>query len=211
MKAYFMQPTGGQVSNGSAMTFSISGDDDVWVFIDGVLVGDLGGIHDKATLEINFATGEILVNGEAQKRLWGDILETGENTLTNGSYHTLDFFYLERGAVDSNMKLETNLASIPESEIIKVDQNGQAVAGATFELYAADQDYNVIGDPIAQGTTDLDGNLVLLDSDGSPMNFGQRYAENKKYRNPVRSEETAAPPDSGRWMTCILSTLFSRA
>lgn len=193
MKAYFMQPTGGQVSNGSDMTFSFSGDDDVWVFIDGVLVGDLGGIHDKATLEINFATGEILVNGEAQKKTLGDILETGDKTLTDGSYHTLDFFYLERGAVDSNMKLETNLASIPESEIIKVDQNGQAVAGATFDLYAANQDYNVIGDPIAQGTTDQNGNLVLLDSDGSPMNFGQRYAEDANTGTWYVLRETAAP------------------
>ena len=61
MTTEFVQPNGGKTTNNEDMIFEFSGDDDVWVYIDGVLVGDLGGIHEKATLDINFATGEVKV------------------------------------------------------------------------------------------------------------------------------------------------------
>ena len=61
MTTEFVQPTNGKTTKNEDMIFEFSGDDDVWVYIDGVLVGDLGGIHEKATLDINFATGEVKV------------------------------------------------------------------------------------------------------------------------------------------------------
>ncbi len=61
----FRQPIGGRVSNdkneSTDMTFEFSGDDDVWIFIDDVLVLDLGGVHSEIYGTINFATGDVRV------------------------------------------------------------------------------------------------------------------------------------------------------
>ena len=60
----FRQPLNGQINSGSNaqdMTFEFSGDDDVWVFVDDVLVLDIGGVHSELYGKINFSTGEVLV------------------------------------------------------------------------------------------------------------------------------------------------------
>lgn len=181
MTSYFMQPANGQ-SNGKDMVFEFSGDDDVWVFIDGKLVGDVGGIHDRVGLSINFATGDIKVYNTSTAGTKGQIYEQtslqeifgGENlengTFKTGSYHTLKFYYLERGSGPSNMSLKYNLVDIPASTMTKVDQLGQGVQGAEFELYQTDDDYGnekLIG----SGVTDATGGFTFTDANTVPINF----------------------------------------
>ena len=66
METSFYQPDGGKIPGGSDdgedMTFYFAGDDDVWIYIDGVLVADLGGVHDQLVANINFSTGEIVLS-----------------------------------------------------------------------------------------------------------------------------------------------------
>ena len=197
MTTEFVQPKGGQTTDGD-MVFEFSGDDDVWVYIDGVLVGDLGGIHEKATLKINFATGAVHVghvdnaNDEEQTIEDTTILNMFEaakadtsnfsgSTFRESSKHTLSFFYLERGAGASNMKLKFNLTTLPSSEVEKVNQNGEAVQGAKFALYQSGANWKTQGDPIAQGTTDDKGQLVLLESDGSVLSFDNQHTAGHDY------------------------------
>lgn len=177
MTTDFVQPAGGMVDGDTPMTYEFSGDDDVWVYIDDVLVGDIGGSHAVTKLKIDFRTGAVYVNGAKQDKSIGDLLaaqgKTGVNgdTLTDGSYHTLKFFYLERGNYDSNMSLRFNLAQIQTSDLVKVDQYGQALAGASFNLYTVDENHRKIdgegnvGDsalPLASGETDANGWLALV-------------------------------------------------
>ena len=179
MSTRFVQQNDGYTDSTktTAVTYEFTGDDDVWIFIDGKLVGDLGGIHDAASISINFVTGVIKVNGKEQEWTLGEIFETGSGTLPNNSYHTLDFFYLERGNVDSNMNLKYNLVTIPESSVIKVDQLGNRIPGVTFGLYSAN------GNLIATGTTDGSGEFVFLKEDDAenqyPITIQELYAKYK--------------------------------
>ena len=167
MSTRFVQQNGGYTDDTekTPIIYEFSGDDDVWVFIDGVLVADLGGIHDLASLSINFATGDIRINGTPKTQKLGRILGYNDDILPDETYHTLDFFYLERGNVDSNMSLKYNLVYVPESNIYKIDQDGEPLLGSKFELRKAvlqDGKY-VAGDLLAEGTTDDEGRIILLD------------------------------------------------
>ena len=186
MSTRFVQQNGGYTDDDDTkktpITYEFSGDDDVWVFIDGELVADLGGIHDMASLSINFATGVITINGDPQDETLGEILGYPGNTLPDETYHTLDFFYLERGNVDSNMSLKYNLVYVPESSIYKIDQDGNPLPGRNFELYEAvpqaDGSYDA-GKPLAKGTTDAAGRIILLDENNDLLTIQELFDELK--------------------------------
>ena len=199
MSTRFIQQYGGHVDKEQTkdVTYEFSGDDDVWIFIDGKLVADLGGIHDAASVKINFSNGEISINGKPQNQRLGNILKYNNNTLPDNTYHTLDFFYLERGNWDSNMKLKYNLVTIPESSLIKVDQIGNPIFGAEFSLYAA----NNLNTPIATGSTGYDGEFVFTEKNDNgdifPITIQQLYDKYNSYTdtygNNLILKETKTP------------------
>lgn len=191
MSTRFVQPKGGLTNNNNDMTFEFAGDDDVWVFIDDVLVGDIGGIHNRASLSINFHTGDIKVNDNNDGTLKSKYQEAGkagdtswkDNTFADDTNHTLKFFYLERGATDSNMELKFNLVTVPESDIIKFDQDGKFVQSAEFALYKTDENFtdttNDKNALLGSGTTDEAGHLTLTnDDDNGVINFDDLYNKN---------------------------------
>ena len=95
--------------------FNFSGDDDVWVFIDGQLVLDIGGDHGVVNGEIDFAEKKATVSSVKNASSNGatsNVVKPFSNKLNTQDYftkeHTLTMFYMERGLWESNMKITFN-------------------------------------------------------------------------------------------------------
>lgn len=120
------------------ITFNFSGDDDVWVYVDGVLVLDLGGAHKVSSGSINFSDMKVIykaavdssdnINSRTFEPKTNDTYATNKDYVTtvdlakifkaNGAEfnnknsskkHTLQMFYMERGSFDSNCSVSFNL------------------------------------------------------------------------------------------------------
>ncbi len=138
--ADFYMPEDNKVNN-QDMVFDFTGDDDVWVFIDGVLVLDLGGIHDALHGSINFATGAITYDTDPS---YGQPAGTISQAFTNAGKtwdstpyknHHLSFFYLERGDGGSNCKIRFNLPVKPSKAIdIEKETLGTIEADKQFQF-----------------------------------------------------------------------------
>ena len=235
----FRQPVNGKVG-ASDMTFEFAGDDDVWVFIDDVLVLDLGGIHSEVYGTIDFATGEVCMGPafdthgipdnpselatdtttvramfEAAGR--GDAARWNGDTFASNTSHTLKMFYLERGNYDSSIALRFNLQPALYQQSYKVDQYGNPLEGAEFDLYAARpkdgttptvdntssfslDDVEVQGSPLTHLVTDADGVARFEDpsaraaaDQAEPFNFSDRYDEGSGDGLLYILRETKAP------------------
>ena len=139
--ADFYMPEDGRVNN-QDIVFDFTGDDDVWVFIDGVLVLDLGGIHQALGGKINFHTGDITYDKmqSNRERPAATIAEAfdkagGKWEPTAYQTHHLSFFYLERGDGGSNCKIRFNLPVKPSKAIdIEKETLGTIAADKQFRF-----------------------------------------------------------------------------
>ena len=109
--------------NTKPIVFNFSGDDDVWVFVDGQLVLDIGGDHGRVDGTINFAERKSTVSrvknsvGGASK---SETYFRKDDANFYSSEHTLTMFYMERGLWESNMKITFNF---PDENALVVEKN----------------------------------------------------------------------------------------
>ena len=128
MSVDFVIPSSGYDANGNPIIFEFSGDDDLWVFIDGKLVLDIGGIHQPLTGKINFSEKTVEVEGISGTERF-DIVE---DDLVS---HKMQVFYIERGGCDSNLNIRFNLPILKPIEVEK------KLEGETSSAYT-DQEFN---------------------------------------------------------------------
>lgn len=220
LETTFRQPVDGKVGTND-MVFEFAGDDDVWVFVDDVLVLDMGGIHSEIFGTINFATGDVFLgpafdtNGIPDDPEAAAVIKTNlydqfdaanaldterwkGNTFASNTSHTLKMFYLERGNYDSSIAVNFNLQPALYQQIYKVDQYGDPLEGAEFDLYAVRpkdgtiptisntssftlDDVEIVGGALTHLVTDASGVARFEDLTTraqevvDPFNFSDRY------------------------------------
>lgn len=128
------------------LQYTFTGDDDLWVLMDGKVVLDIGGIHNKADKTVNLWT-KILNKDESTQ---AEPTQAEINAYINGlsqdkknENHTITVLYMERGAAESNCEMNFTL---PSAEIVEVTKpkysftihkestDGKSLAGAEFKL-----------------------------------------------------------------------------
>lgn len=126
------------VVNGEKMQFNFTGDDDMWVYIDGHLVLDLGGSHAKASGSINLADMKVTYSTGYYNATYDkvtdknsascDYFKTGEFAIGDDvkkilqdttRTHKMTIFYMERGLFDSNLSFNFFL---PQTNSLTVEQ-----------------------------------------------------------------------------------------
>ncbi len=118
--------TGNRDLYGNDMIYYFSGDDDLWIVIDGEVILDLGGIHQSQNGIINFSTGIVTVNGAQTNTIYH--LGAGE--------HTFVAYYLDRGSSLSNCAMYFNITprfglDISKEDVLTCEQ----LDGAEFTVY----------------------------------------------------------------------------
>lgn len=130
MEFDFYIPVGGQVDWGNGkgledLVYYFNGDDDLWVFVDGKLVLDIGGGHGAILGTANFTTGDVMVENAVKVDGYNSgatataSKKTGkmDATLYTPGKHTMKVFYLERGGSVSNCYMKFNLPQTPEGDV----------------------------------------------------------------------------------------------
>lgn len=148
MEASFVQTPSGLDAWGHDIIFEFTGDDDFWLYVDGQLVLDLGGVHSAQMGTINFRTGDVYFdrNGTSVhsenmahttlRQIFYDNYKSKYPTATDEevneylseyfdgnifkdySTHTMKMFYMERGANASNLHMRFNIASVTPGHVV---------------------------------------------------------------------------------------------
>jgi fibro-slime domain-containing protein len=155
MSASLVKTPHGKDNWGHDIIFEFTGDDDFWLYVDGELVIDLGGIHSALEGNVNFSTGEVYVDGVTStlRQVFENNYRTRNPNATNAevqtflaqyfnenstvfkdySTHTMKVFYMERGGGASNLHMRFNASYVtPGSVMLTKTVSGSA--DADFKL-----------------------------------------------------------------------------
>ena len=165
VEAKFTQNAGGYSENGDPMVFEFNGDDDMWVYIDNVLVLDVGGVHDAFRGRINFRTGEVKVYIAGKGTINGSDHDTtikemfrkagkfpdgsdwddskineyfSGDTFKDYSTHDFKMIYMERGASASNLEMMFNLPVLTRSQFRVKKNMPETNTGQSIQSQYAD-------------------------------------------------------------------------
>ena len=199
LTASFVQTPNGLDAWGHDIIFEFSGDDDFWLYVDGELIIDLGGIHSALPGTVNYRTGEVTVNGEhltlrdlfydnyvgrghteAEAQAYVDELfelsDEGNWVFKEYTTHTMRIFYLERGAGASNLHMRFNLASVKpgtvllSKELAGVDTSESILSEFPYQIwYKTSSDEDATEYLLEQGDA-LNTTVFYKDSD-SPVKY----------------------------------------
>ena len=218
IEAAFTQTPDGLDAWGHDIIYEFTGDDDFWLYVDGELIIDLGGIHSAIPGSVNYRTGEVVVNGrrtslkelfynnsikrgaskaEAQSYVDGIFEQKNGNwVFKDYSAHTMRIFYMERGAGASNLYMRFNLASIRpgtvllSKELSGIDDTESKLAEFPFQIsYKTENGEEHI---LSQGRTGAA--YVYYKDTVNPVNCLAEYTiDGIKYENVfmLRPNETA--------------------
>lgn len=168
MKMNFMMPKNGMTgsdTNGDGasdypMVFEFSGDDDVWVYVDGVLFLDLSGIHRHVGGTIDFSKGIVTYQsldpgtgdvGDPYKTVtFAEIVGSSADLNANGTFkdytqHTFNFYYMERGAGSGVCRMNFNFPLLKQNTInvskaVESNVDIQGDPDYKFQVLKADND-----------------------------------------------------------------------
>lgn len=178
----FVLRADGKTANGNDVKFNFSGDDDLWVYIDGQLVLDMGGAHKKATGSINFTQKSATVNS------LDTTLGTKTTSLNNvewGKAHTMTVFYMERGMIESNCKIEYNFDVLDnlltvEKEVDTANVNsGIKSAVANTDTFDFTNTNNTTGKLITDKSFTIYDNSLNKESNGAYSSDGKYSLDHK--------------------------------
>lgn len=203
-----------------AITFDFSGDDDVWVFVDGKLVLDIGGIHNEMAGTMNFATNEWKVLKSADntcndtvgdmngQKMTGKLFNTGSETGVLGTNretfaattsHTLTVFYLERGAGASNCKIKFNLPmedSVSVKKLVSDTDSADSAISADTQEAINNQEFafKLFKNDAPLANT----NYIILDESNQPIDTATTTSDGTfKLKNKQTAKFVGQIPEDG--------------
>lgn len=200
--------------------FDFSGDDDVWVFVDGKLVLDIGGIHNEMAGTMNFATNKWKVlkstdntnedtagdmNGQKMTgKLFNTdsekgVLGTDRETFAATTSHTLTVFYLERGAGASNCKIRFNLPMEDSVSVKKlVSDKDSADSAISADTQEAINNHEFAFKLFKNDQPLANTNYIILDESNQPIDTATTASDGTfKLKNKQTAKFVGQIPKNG--------------